>query len=90
MSRLTRAGAVRGLPRLLAPLLAAALLVPLAACTPRPARPDRESTDDGRPRAGTVRVLASSELADMEPLLEEARKATGITVRPTWTGTLDA
>ncbi|WP_435835976.1 substrate-binding domain-containing protein [Streptomyces bacillaris] len=26
----------------------------------------------------------------MEPLLEEARKATGITVRPTWTGTLDA
>lgn len=26
----------------------------------------------------------------MKPLLEEARKATGITVRPTWTGTLDA
>ncbi|MFJ7056867.1 substrate-binding domain-containing protein [Streptomyces microflavus] len=90
MSRRPQAGAVRGLPRLLAPLLAAALLVPLAACTPQPARPDRESTDDGRPRAGTVRVLASSELADMEPLLEEARKATGITVRPTWTGTLDA
>ncbi|MEV6856614.1 substrate-binding domain-containing protein [Streptomyces microflavus] len=90
MSRLMQAGAVRGLPRLLAPLLAVALLVPLAACTPQPARPDRESADDGRPRAGTVRVLASSELADMVPLLEEARKATGITVRPTWTGTLDA
>ncbi|MGW6419067.1 substrate-binding and vWA domain-containing protein [Streptomyces sp. NPDC055055] len=39
---------------------------------------------------GTLRVLASSELADMAPVLEEARKATGITVRPTYAGTLDA
>lgn len=80
--------------RTFAPLLAAtaalAVLLPLAACTPDPAGPAPEPADDGRPRSGTVRVLASSELADMEPLLEEARKATGITVRPTWTGTLDA
>ncbi|XXZ52984.1 substrate-binding domain-containing protein [Streptomyces cavourensis] len=69
---------------------ALAALLPLAACTPGPAGPAPEPADDGRPRSGTVRVLASSELADMEPLLEEARKATGITVRPTWTGTLDA
>ncbi len=80
--------------RTFAPLLAAtaalAVLLPLAACTPDPAGPAPKPADDGRPRSGTVRVLASSELADMEPLLEEARKATGITVRPTWTGTLDA
>ncbi|MFE7534634.1 substrate-binding domain-containing protein [Streptomyces rhizosphaericola] len=80
--------------RAFAPLLAAtaalAVLLPLAACTPNPAGPAPDPADDGRPRSGTVRVLASSELADMEPLLEEARKATGITVRPTWTGTLDA
>ncbi|SCD46624.1 Ca-activated chloride channel family protein [Streptomyces sp. DvalAA-19] len=91
----SRTDAPRRLPRrTFAPLLAAAaalaVLLPLAACTPDPAGPAPESTDDERPRSGTVRVLASSELADMEPLLEEARKATGITVRPTWTGTLDA
>ncbi|MFE2290257.1 substrate-binding domain-containing protein [Streptomyces sp. NPDC059452] len=92
MSRLPQAGAVaaRRLRRTLAPLLAAAVLLPLAACTTQPAGPEGESGDDGKPREGTVRVLASSELADMKPLLEEARKATGITVRPTWTGTLDA
>ncbi|MGX1949063.1 substrate-binding domain-containing protein [Streptomyces anulatus] len=73
------------------PLLAAALLVPLAACTTdRDAGRDNGRGDDGRPRTGTVRVLASSELSDMEPLLEKAREATGITVRPTWAGTLDA
>ncbi|MFH8664749.1 substrate-binding domain-containing protein [Streptomyces anulatus] len=73
------------------PLLAAALLVPLTACTTdRSAGRDSGRGDDGRPRTGTVRVLASSELSDMEPLLEKAREATGITVRPTWAGTLDA
>ncbi len=41
-------------------------------------------------REGTLRVLASSELADMEPVLEQARKATGVTVKLTWSGTLDA
>ncbi|MFH9196696.1 substrate-binding domain-containing protein [Streptomyces anulatus] len=78
--------------RALLPLLAAALLVPLAACTTdRDAERDTgRGGDDGRPRTGTVRVLASSELSDMEPLLEKAREATGITVRPTWAGTLDA
>ncbi|MGW2016353.1 substrate-binding and vWA domain-containing protein [Streptomyces sp. NPDC001927] len=38
----------------------------------------------------TLRVLASSELSDMEPVLEEARKKTGVTVKPTYAGTLDA
>ncbi|MFJ9140916.1 substrate-binding domain-containing protein [Streptomyces griseus] len=78
--------------RALLPLLAALLLVPLAACsTDREAGPDTgRGGDDGRPRTGTLRILASSELSDMEPLLEKAREATGITVRPTWAGTLDA
>ncbi|PCG81346.1 hypothetical protein CIB93_35875 [Streptomyces sp. WZ.A104] len=84
-------------PRSLAPLLAALLLVPLAACTDGGAGSGRGADGDGRPgtggtgpAAGTIRVLASSELSDMKPLLEKARKATGITVRPTWTGTLEA
>ncbi|MER7697602.1 MULTISPECIES: substrate-binding domain-containing protein [unclassified Streptomyces] len=94
--RSRRTGAVarpprRRLRRVLLPLLAATLLVPLAACTADEGAgrgPDRG--DDGRARTGTLRVLASSELSDMKPLLEKARAATGITVRPTWAGTLDA
>ncbi|QFR00040.1 VWA domain-containing protein [Streptomyces phaeolivaceus] len=39
---------------------------------------------------GTLRVLASSELADMKPVLEQVEKDTGIKVRPTYMGTLDA
>ncbi|MFD9726765.1 substrate-binding domain-containing protein [Streptomyces sp. NPDC059072] len=39
---------------------------------------------------GTLRVLASSEIADMKPVLEQAKKATGVTVELTWSGTLDA
>lgn len=78
--------------RAVLPLLAAALIAPLAACTTDrdEGRDSGRGGDDGRPRAGTVRVLASSELSDMETLLEKAREATGITVRPTWAGTLDA
>ncbi|MER5204605.1 substrate-binding and VWA domain-containing protein [Streptomyces sp. NPDC002825] len=49
--------------------------------------PEAQSTEF---KSGTLRVLASSELADMGPVLDEAGKATGITVRPTYAGTLDA
>ncbi|WP_282696997.1 VWA domain-containing protein [Streptomyces sp. CC208A] len=51
-------------------------------------RPKADPTAPAAP--GTLRVLASSELADMAPVLEEAREATGVTVRPTYAGTLDA
>ncbi|MFD7322334.1 substrate-binding domain-containing protein [Streptomyces sp. NPDC059875] len=70
-------------------LALAALVTVTAACT----------TEDGGGGTGgdqqahaprTLRVLASSELSDMEPVLEEARKATGVTVEPTYAGTLDA
>ena len=38
----------------------------------------------------TLRVLAGTELADMEPILRQARKATGVYVKLTYTGTLAA
>ena len=65
-------------------VVAAALLA--VGCTPS-SEPDE---DPDAPRPGTLRVLASSELADMAPVLDEVREKTGITVRPTYMGTLDA
>ncbi|MFJ5261183.1 substrate-binding domain-containing protein [Streptomyces sp. NPDC088387] len=65
--------------------LAAALAL-LTGCT--------SASDDPAPantyQAGTLRVLASSELSDMTPVLDRIREDTGITVRPTYMGTLDA
>ncbi|MEU9361468.1 substrate-binding and VWA domain-containing protein [Streptomyces sp. NPDC048301] len=79
----------RRLARTVASLLTAAVLVPAAACSD-PAPDGDGQKYDGEPRPGTVRVLASSELSDLRPLLEQARKDTGITVRANWTGTRDA
>lgn len=69
--------------RLLLATLAVALL---AGCTtePEPAPP----ADFSGPPV-TLRVLAGSELADMKPILDEAAKATGVTVTMTFTGTLE-
>ncbi|MFF0556961.1 substrate-binding domain-containing protein [Streptomyces sp. NPDC004266] len=66
-------------------VLALALLA--TACSGGGDRPDEHGMEY---KAGTLRVLASSELADMGPILEEAAEATGVTVRPTYAGTLDA
>jgi Ca-activated chloride channel family protein len=44
----------------------------------------------GEYEPGTLRVLASSELSDMTPVLERVEQDTGIKVRPVYTGTLDA
>ncbi|MFB6894314.1 extracellular solute-binding protein [Kitasatospora sp. NPDC056327] len=41
------------------------------------------------PQPGVLRVLAGSELQDLAPVLEEAQKATGVSVQFSWTGTLD-
>lgn len=74
--------------RPLRPFLAlTALALLLTACS---AVADRDEKDPGAPRPGTLRVLASSELSDMAPVLEQVRKDTGVTVRPTYMGTLDA
>ncbi|MGW0870109.1 substrate-binding domain-containing protein [Streptomyces sp. NPDC002740] len=69
--------------RSLLALTALALL--LTACSAQ-----RDAEDPAAPEPGTLRILASSELSDMAPVLEQVRKDTGIKVRPTWMGTLDA
>jgi Ca-activated chloride channel family protein len=66
--------------------LLAALTV-LAGCT---ADPDTAPNDPPAGPGGVLRVLAGSELADLqEPILKDVEKATGVTVRLTFTGTLD-
>ncbi|MFD3947072.1 extracellular solute-binding protein [Streptomyces sp. NPDC058579] len=101
--RSTSRGLPRGLPRGTRSLprraasTAAALLaaLSLAACT-ADGGGSGSSNGGGTGKGGeagapyTLRVLASSELSDMEPVLEEARKKTGVTVEPTYAGTLDA
>lgn len=57
----------------------------LSACTAQ-----EKKTEGNAPEPGTLRVLASSELSDMTPVLDQVRKDTGITIRPTYMGTLDA
>ncbi|AZQ37059.1 VWA domain-containing protein [Streptomyces cyaneochromogenes] len=69
--------------RLLAVALCAIAL--LTACTSQQA-----AEDPNAPQPGTLRVLASSELSDMAPVLDRIADDTGIKVRPTYMGTLDA
>ncbi|MFJ6756686.1 substrate-binding domain-containing protein [Streptomyces sp. NPDC091273] len=67
-------------------LIALATLATATACTSEgPARPA-----ESKYREGHLRVLASSELSDMEPVLKAAKAATGVTVDLTASGTLDA
>ncbi|KAA0935353.1 substrate-binding and vWA domain-containing protein [Streptomyces apricus] len=74
-------------PRLAATAAALAVVaVMTAGCTPSAEGP---GPAEG-PVPGTLRVLASSELSDMKDVLERVREDTGITVRPTYMGTLDA
>ncbi|MFG3317591.1 substrate-binding domain-containing protein [Streptomyces sp. NPDC048171] len=78
--------------RALAGCLAALAL--LTACTDGggPDRTDAVPTPGvpGTAEPGTLRVLASSELSDMGPVLDRVREQTGVTVRLTPIGTLDA
>lgn len=79
-----RAASVRR--RLAAAVALAATLLGASACTADgPAKPAGSKYQEGR-----LRVLASSELADMEPVLKAAKAATGVSVELTWSGTLDA
>ncbi|KOU24678.1 von Willebrand factor A [Streptomyces sp. WM6372] len=74
--------------RLAAAVALAASLLGASACTsggPDPAKPTQSKYQEGK-----LRVLASSELADMEPVLKAAKAATGVSVELTWSGTLDA
>ncbi|MFJ9864417.1 substrate-binding domain-containing protein [Streptomyces sp. NPDC101165] len=51
---------------------------------------EEHQDDSTAPKPGTLRVLASSELSDMTAVFDRVRKDTGVTVRPTYMGTLDA
>lgn len=64
---------------------AVAVVALLAGCSddPDPSRP----VGDAAP--GVLRVLAGSELADLQPLLDEAARATGISVKFSFTGTVE-
>ncbi|MGQ4384297.1 substrate-binding and vWA domain-containing protein [Streptomyces sp. SAS_270] len=66
---------------------ALAALALLTACT---AEGHTGPGSSGAPEPGTLRILASSELSDMAPILERIRKDTGIRVKPTYMGTLTA
>ncbi|WP_432825324.1 VWA domain-containing protein [Dactylosporangium sp. CA-092794] len=71
-------------------LVVAALL--LGACTPGTGGDPAKSIASEGPflkGSGTLRVLASSELADLQPVLDGARQATGVEVKLQATGTLD-
>jgi Ca-activated chloride channel homolog len=67
-------------------LIGAVAVALLAGCSSDPPPPGKPVGD---PEPGVLRVLAGSELADLTPVLEEAAKATGVTVRFSFTGTLD-
>ncbi|MCP2245558.1 substrate-binding domain-containing protein [Lentzea aerocolonigenes] len=69
--------------RRLVPALAVVAL--LAGCSddPDPSRP----VGDAAP--GVLRVLAGSELADLQPVLDEAARATGVSVKFSFTGTIE-
>jgi Ca-activated chloride channel homolog len=68
-------------------IVAAIALVSLAACDAEPVSDPAQPL--GPPKPGTLRVLAGSELADMQPILDAAAKATGVQVSFTFTGTLE-
>ncbi|WP_329563286.1 VWA domain-containing protein [Kitasatospora sp. NBC_01266] len=61
---------------------------------PAPSTPSAAASggSPGAPPTGgapyTLRVLAGSEVQDMQPVLEDVQKATGVTVRFSYTGTL--
>ncbi|GAA4998913.1 vWA domain-containing protein [Streptomyces hyderabadensis] len=75
----------------------AVCLTALALLTGCTSQGDGDGTDGvptpgvpGSAEPGTLRVLASSELSDMKPVLDRVREDTGLTVRLTPIGTLDA
>lgn len=65
----------------LAGALALALATTAAACT--------RDGEGGAERAHTLRVVAGSEIADMEPILHDMERQTGIRLDITYVGTLD-
>lgn len=73
--------------RLAAAVAFAATLLGAGACTSggTPQKPEQSVYQEGK-----LRVLASSELSDMDEVLKAAKAATGVGVELTMSGTLDA
>ncbi|GAA4468189.1 VWA domain-containing protein [Phytohabitans houttuyneae] len=63
----------------------AALLLAAACDTPTP----QASEGPFKKGSGTLRVLAGSELNDLQPILDDVKSATGVTVKLSEIGTLD-
>ncbi|WP_433076311.1 VWA domain-containing protein [Dactylosporangium sp. CA-052675] len=62
----------------------------LGACTGKPKGSEPAAGEGPYLKgSGTLRVLAGSELADLQPILDKARQATGVEVKLQATGTLD-
>ena len=79
--------------RLAAAVALTATLLGASACTSDDSSGGPGGSGESKPTAykeGRLRVLASSELSDMEPVLKAAKAATGVSVDFTWSGTLDA
>ncbi|GAA3763412.1 VWA domain-containing protein [Salinactinospora qingdaonensis] len=68
---------------------ATALAVTLAGTSCEDDQNGPESAPTGPGKAGELRILAGSEIADLEPLLERAEEEIGVTVHLDYTGTLD-
>ncbi|MCW2918918.1 MAG: von Willebrand factor type family protein [Actinomycetia bacterium] len=60
----------------------ALLLLVVAGCTD-------SGSSGNKPTAGVLRVLAGSELADLKPILDQAKNDIGVTVKLDYAGTLD-
>ncbi|MFJ7270132.1 substrate-binding domain-containing protein [Streptomyces sp. NPDC099050] len=73
--------------RLAAAVALAATLLGASACSEDPDHPKPKQTAY---QEGKLRVLASSELSDMDEVLKAAKAATGVGVELTMSGTLDA
>lgn len=71
--------------------VALAVALALAGCTGggRTSAPPGQGPSSGPGPAGALRVLAGSELKDVEPLLPQLRQATGVSLKLDYTGTLD-
>ncbi|MFD5419814.1 substrate-binding domain-containing protein [Streptomyces sp. NPDC127069] len=80
--------------RLAAAIALTATLLGASACAGGEPDEGTASGSSGKPSAeykeGRLRVLASSELADMAQVLKDAKAATGVSVDFAWSGTLDA
>ncbi|WP_330298274.1 substrate-binding and vWA domain-containing protein [Streptomyces sp. NBC_00503] len=76
--------------RLATAVALAATLLGAGACTSESGSGGSGGPKQSVYQEGKLRVLASSELSDMDEVLKEAKKATGVSVELTMSGTLDA